>query len=311
MAAVKDDDPDNASALVHESLQIRAVSAARREPRPIAQDHDIVALEQGLELRDRVGADNGRAVDADEAAGIEFRLEIGHGLAHQVRPLAGVQAGVVAFGADPGHLVGLEEDDLAAGLDGESFDIPRPGEALEEVGQALVERAVVIARDGLACAIDGRAETVLVERLEHVVEGVRVEGLDREVVVGRHEDDRRHGLGPDLGDDVEAAQLGHADVEEDEIRIVFADRIDGGPSVGTLGDDIDVRFLAQEVANPFARQGLVFGNHHSRSSRCPHSSGSSAPMGRNGMDMVTRNPPSARFLGSKLNRSRTIAAVWP
>ena len=63
-------------------------------------------------------------------------------------------------------------------------------------------------------------EPVGAHRLEHVVDGVQVEGVDRVLVVGGDEDDRRRGRErrQHLGQ-LEPGQAGHPDVEEDRVDL--------------------------------------------------------------------------------------------
>ena len=58
-------------------------------------------------------------------------------------------------------------------------------------------------------------------------------------VVCRHEDHgRRHFLRLEPFQDAEAVQLGHRDVQEEDIRSLPQDRGDGGKAVGALRGDV-------------------------------------------------------------------------
>ena len=63
-------------------LQFLPVPATESEARPVSQDHDVLAVEPGLQLLDALGVHDARAVDTDEAAAIEaagnyVRLHLG------------------------------------------------------------------------------------------------------------------------------------------------------------------------------------------------------------------------------------------
>ena len=97
--------------------------------------------------------------------------------------------------------------------------------ALGHRGALLGELAHVGQRGG---------EPRIVDRLQHVVDGARFEGLHREPVVRRHEHDHRQLVRLQLGQHVEARQPGHLDVEEHEVRAVLADRLERLAAVAAL-----------------------------------------------------------------------------
>ncbi|GAA4956227.1 hypothetical protein GCM10023238_23610 [Streptomyces heliomycini] len=67
-------------------------------------------------------------------------------------------------------------------------------------------------------AADGLGQPFLADGLEHVVDGLQVEGLDGEVLVGGDEhDERRPGEPAEQPGEVEAVEAGHLDVEEDDV----------------------------------------------------------------------------------------------
>ena len=100
-------------------------------------------------------------------------------------------------------------------------------------------------------------EPRLLERLEQVVEGLDVERLERVALVRGDEDDGRPGLDRQGGRDVEAAGLGHLDVEEHHLGPHPVDRRDRLRALGALADELHVGVLGQEAAEPGARQRLV------------------------------------------------------
>ena len=70
----------------------------------------------------------------------------------------------------------------------------------------------------LQSAADALAQSVLADGFEQVVDRVEFEGVDGMVLVCGHEDDFRRGLefAEDSGD-VESAESGHRDVEENDV----------------------------------------------------------------------------------------------
>ena len=86
-------------------------------------------------------------------------------------------------------------------------------------------------------ALQRALEALRAEGLEQVVHGVGVEGAHGVLVVGGDEDDHRRLRGFDQFQHFEAIQLGHLDVEEEQVRAGFGDGLDGLEAVGAFGHD--------------------------------------------------------------------------
>ena len=122
-------------------------------------------------------------------------------------------------------------------------------EVFDQRQQPASEIAGFLALDLLACALQRLAEALAIERLEDVVERADLEGLERVLIVGGHEDDEWHPLAADGLDHVEAVHLRHLHVEEDQIGRVVLNRGDGLFAVAALADHLDVLFAASSVAS--------------------------------------------------------------
>jgi len=77
------------------------------------------------------------------------------------------------------------------------------------------------------------------------------------LVVSGDEDDRGHSRDTDRFDDVEAADLGHLDVEKDEIGCQRRDCVDRCRSITAFADDLEVGFAPQLLADAAPRDRLV------------------------------------------------------
>src|SRR5690606_1659699 len=130
-------------------------------------------------------------------------------------------------------------------------------------------------------------EALLVERLEQVVDGGQVERADGVLVVRGHEDDGGRVLRADRLDDLDPAQLGHRDVEEDEVRTLAPDELDGGPAIAALADERQAVRALDQRAQPAARGRLVLRQEGTDGRR--HAG--SLPIVRQGMRSRTRVPP--------------------
>jgi hypothetical protein len=87
-----------------------------------------------------------------------------------------------------------------------------------------------------------------------------VERLHRKPVVGGHEHDRRPPIGGQLLEHLEAVELGHLDIQQDQVGRVPADRIQRGASVAALLHHFELGILADQIGQPVPGQGLVV--HH-------------------------------------------------
>jgi hypothetical protein len=102
-----------------------------------------------------------------------------------------------------------------------------------------------------------------------------VEG-GQDVLVGVEGREHRHDgwgrQGKQLLQDREAVDVGHPDVEKDDVGPVLANRGNGVPS-GRGRDDLDIRRRAQDQAESRADQCFVVHHHHSDRMRAAHGFG--------------------------------------
>ncbi len=110
----------------------------------------------------------------------------------------------------------------------------------------------------VADAVHGLFEPRQVHRLQQVVHRVDLEGLDRALVVGRHEDHLgTGGLGGQLPRRLEPGEPGHLQVQEDHVRMEPGHRFEGLDAVVGLAGHLDAFHLAKEVAQLVAGELLV------------------------------------------------------
>ena len=96
-------------------------------------------------------------------------------------------------------------------------------------------------------APNGFLQAVLLDRLQQIVAGVQIEGLDRVFPVGGHE----HDLGPgrerlDLLGQLDAGDFRHFDVQEDDIRLQFFYPRQRLMRIGVCRDQRHFRSLVEE-----------------------------------------------------------------
>ena len=98
-------------------------------------------------------------------------------------------------------------------------------------------------------------EAIAAKRLQQVIDGVDFKGPDCVIIVGGDEDDG--GAGADQLEDFEAIELGHLDIEENEVGLQFGDGFYGFEAVGAFGGDFDFGMGSEKFAQDLAGELLV------------------------------------------------------
>ena len=96
------------------------------------------------------------------------------------------------------------------------------------------------------------------------------------LVLREHDDLRARAELADLERGLEAAEIRHRDVEEDDVGLQLLAAVDGLPAVLGLAHDLDVVGLLEEGPHALAHEGVVIGDDDARPSheRPPPESGS-------------------------------------
>ena len=139
------------------------------------------------------------------------------------------------------------------------------------------------AAEALAHAGQRLAQTFGADRLQQVVDRVHLECADRVLVVGGREDHRH--VAADQVEHLEAVELRHLDVEEQQVGRQLRHGLHRLEAVGALRHDLDVRFGGQVLAEDRPRQRLVV--HDGDAQRKRVWAQSSKVQGRS---IATRNP---------------------
>ncbi len=189
-----------------------------------------------------------------------------HGVAQQVSLGSHVQSDVVTFGLDPVDLLHLQKDYATTGLEHHPLQVVAAGRStlsggdrltLEQADELSAELTQVALADLRLRARQRGGEALVVVRLEQVVEGGDVEGLQCVLVVGGHEYDDGHLSGADLLDDAEPVHLRHLDVQEDQVGGARPDRPDCFAPVRAFPHHLDLWIVTQQHTDPFPSDGLV------------------------------------------------------
>jgi hypothetical protein len=214
-------------------------------------------LEPGNHFLDVMDVDEEGPVRAPEGFGVERGEEFVEGAV--VGGAFGVFGGdgdEAAFDGGENQIARIDKKHALLGTDENFRRLRRNSLGGDELVDELLE-AVGGAGFGLDFAfylLDGFKEAFFVEGLEDVVDSVDVEGLDRVVVESGGEDDVGNfelTLGKFL-EDAEAVEAGHLDVQEDEVRGVLFDEVDGVEAVFALCEEVDFGEGLKEKGKFFA-----------------------------------------------------------
>jgi hypothetical protein len=127
----------------------------------------VATLEPGANLANAMHVDDGGAVNADKIAWVEFVHQGLHGFAHVVQFAGDMEAGIVAFGADPIDVGDLDEENAATHGDSETLGIVGLGvSAVEEREETMCSFFVLAAEATIAGAAESAGEAIGREGLE-------------------------------------------------------------------------------------------------------------------------------------------------
>src|SRR5262245_9369597 len=113
--------PAGSRACRNRFLELVAKGAAHGQFRAVAQEDDVIAMEDRLHFANSFEIDNGGAMDAHEPPWVQLLLERRQRLAQKINLLTDVKPYVVGCGFDPVDVVDANEIDASARLDGQSF----------------------------------------------------------------------------------------------------------------------------------------------------------------------------------------------
>ena len=239
--------------IAHGLQQPGIAGPADRQAGTVGQNRDAALFAVRFDARHAFQVDDGGAVDADEGGGVEEGLEGGNGLLLQIafglaveRHVVILCDGVIQFGdGDDVHAGAVLDDDAMRAFAGG----PGLGGDLREQGAAFAEpRAATLQRPFEALGAEG---------LEEVIDGMGVERAHGVLIVGGDENDDRSVGGLDQFEDFKAIELGHLDVEKEEVWGGFGDGLYGLEAVAALGDDFDFGVGREQFAQIAAGEFFV------------------------------------------------------
>lgn len=104
---------------------------------------------------------------------------------------------------------------------------------------------------------EGLVEPRTRDRLEQIVDRADLECSDGVLIVSSDEHYRRHRFDADFIDNTEAIHLWHLDIEEDYVRAIIANSVDGFSAILRLMDFRYVRITGEQESQSLPREALV------------------------------------------------------
>src|SRR5262245_26223192 len=158
-------------------LQI-ADAASHRDLFAVVKNNDVFAFHHWLKLLDTVDVHYGRTAHAHKLFGRKLFFQRAHRLAQQVRLVAHMQQSIICSRLDPVNVPGFDNDNPIGGLDDEARGVRlRRLQAFEQREDAVVRVSRSPFLDMLARLLQSGFETCRLERLQQIIQGVDLKGL--------------------------------------------------------------------------------------------------------------------------------------
>src|ERR1700752_151489 len=141
---------------------------------------------------------------------------------------------------------------------------------LEQSENVPVSFATLVNSDLFFDSLPRGIESLVIKRLQQVVEGMHLEGSDGVVIVGCNEDHVRSRLGFERRKNLEAAQLWHLYIQKDKIGLERFDRIHRFTTIGTLRDYLVVGIIEKHLANHLASEWFIVDDQRENTSCVRH-----------------------------------------
>src|SRR6185295_15512588 len=195
----------DSAASMDEARDHVAIGSADLHLLAAAEHQEAFSVGVRLDLLDLVEVDDGRAVDALEAARIEALLEILHRLAQDQGVVAGIDAHIVAGGVDLLDRIDVDAEDLAAVLDVDHLLVAVGGVRVLDPFHILHRFGGDVGEHFLQCRhlldaallgepdphpLERVGEPRLVDRLHEIVDRVGLERAQRVVRISGDEDEK-------------------------------------------------------------------------------------------------------------------------
>src|SRR5690349_19287618 len=222
-----------------------SVSAARGDHRSFCQYDVVNPIEHQTNLANAGTVHDGRFPHADEVVGRQLLFQVGQGFPQQMTAFGGVDAGIISRGFDPQNVGNGNKENPLLVLHHKAFQWAEITEGLEQWFENLICFPALF--EDLVRVSQGLGKSLLIVRLQEVVDGVHFECTNGVSVVSRDEDINRSGAGRWLRifDDAKTIQIGHLHIEKNDVGLKFIDLLHSIYSVRRLAYDFNVAVFGQ------------------------------------------------------------------
>src|SRR5258706_16085265 len=111
--------------------------------------------------------------------------------------------------------------------------------------------------NGLHGAVERFLETLAIEWFKKVIDRMNFESLQCECVVGRHKNHSGHMAVLEMTQDAEAIELGHLNIQEHQVRLLFSNRFNGSQAIIAFADELDIRLLLKQGTDALASERFI------------------------------------------------------
>jgi hypothetical protein len=105
-------------------------------------------------------------------------------------------------------------------------------------------------------------EASLIERLQEVIEGVRLEGANRILIVGRGKNYKGEITGIDFAEHLETVEIWHLNVEQEQVGVKAIDSGNSLAPVLAFGNDDYIWLGLEQYAHLVASESFVIGDYN-------------------------------------------------
>src|SRR5580692_2604328 len=120
---------------------------------------------------------------------------------------------------------------------------------LEERLQLARKGSLPLCRDSFTSAPDRRSQPFIIKRLQQIIDGIQLERADRILVIGSYKNYSGHALRSYVANYIEPGAIRHLHIEQDKIRAVGKNRIDGLQAGIAFPSDLDPLATREAVAD--------------------------------------------------------------
>lgn len=279
------------SAATAKLIELFAATRTHRELAVVMENDEVVTMKSRSHLSDAIDVHDRRTVDSQELIRIQLALQNAQPPTKRVPFARDVQADVIPGSLDPIDVGDPQEHQPSVLLGDDTFEVPVP----RGYDDIVRQRARAIAGDLSSNVVECPLETLEPEWLEDIIDRMHVKGPQSVSVVRRHEDDCRDAVHPNIFEDSESVEPGQFDVQKHEVWIEFLECDDGLVAIVAFADDLYLRLVGQEAAEPLSGERLFIDDQrpdHGLASR----GGGAATNNRSSVRTLSRVPAGKAFI---------------